>query len=548
MLRYLKVENYALIEHLELELDPGLNILTGETGAGKSILLGALGLLLGNKNDGSAMKDATRNCVIEGCFNLRGLGLEPLFEELDLEWEEEITLRRVITPQGKSRSFVGDLPAPLSVVKELSARLVDIHSQHQNLILESESFRLRALDTLSESSEQLKEYGACYDAWRGCRREVEALKEAAEAGARDEEWLRYQVEELQGAKLRSGEVAELEHEQTILSHADRISETLGSLLQSLDEEELGILPRLKEGEGQLRQIISLYPDAEEWALRLRSSLEELKDLHTSAHAAFDRVEADPERLERIDNRLALIYSLIQKHRVADLEALIILREQYSERLAAIEHSDEALRKAEKALAEAATACRKAAEGLHRQRTAKVAEIEQSILKSLAELGMQESAFKIEVTPTEEFTAGGCDRVAFLFSANRNMKLQPIERVASGGELSRVMLSLKALLAERIELPTILFDEIDTGVSGRIADAMGRIFSRLSERMQVINITHLAQVASKGKCHFVVYKEEGHTHLKQLGAEERTEEIAKMLSGAEITPAALEQARILLGSK
>lgn len=546
MLRYLKVENYALIEQLELELDSRLNILTGETGAGKSILLGALGLLLGNKNDGSAMKDATRNCVIEGTFNLKGLGLEPLFEENDLEYEEEITLRRVITPQGKSRSFVGDLPAPLSVVKQLSARLVDIHSQHQNLILESEAFRIRSLDTLSESTPHLKEYQLRYEELLRARREVERLEAEAAEGRREEEWLRYQVEELQGAKLRSGEVEELESEQTILAHADRISETLGGLLQSFEEEGNGLLPRLKEGEQGLRQIQSLYPEAEEWALRLRSTLEELKDLHATAHSAYERIEADPERLERIDNRLALIYSLIQKHRTTNLEELISLRDRYAERLQGIEHSDERLREAHKALKLCTEACRQAAEALHKSRTKGVASIEKSILSTLSELGMGETAFQVEVSAIEEFTPMGCDRVAFLFTANRNMPLQPIERIASGGELSRVMLALKALLAERMQLPTILFDEIDTGVSGRIADAMGEIISRLSQRMQVIDITHLPQVASKGECHFVVFKQEGHTHLKRLSPEERTQEIAKMLSGAEITPAALEQAHILLG--
>ncbi len=545
MLRTLKVENYALIEHLELELDNRLNILTGETGAGKSILLGALGLLLGNKNDSSAMKDATRNCVIEGTFNLAGLGLEPLFEEYDLEYEEEITLRRVITPQGKSRSFVGDLPTPLSVVKELSSRLVDIHSQHQNLILGSEAFRLRTVDTLSGSSEELAHYKKAYEEWITCRKEVARLREEAEAGARDEEWLRYQVEELQGAKLRAGELSELENEQLVLSNADRISETLGNLLQAFDEEETGVLPRLKEGVQSLRQLQPLYPDAEAWAQRLRSALEELKDLHGSAHAAFERVEADPERLERVDNRMALLYSLIQKHRAKDLDELIALSNRYAERLRTIEHSDEALRKAERALQMSTTTCRKAAEALHHKRTQGTQAIEEAILKCLSELGMSETAFKIEITLHEEFTPTGADSVAFLFSANRNMKLQSIERIASGGELSRVMLALKALLAERIALPTILFDEIDTGVSGRIADAMGGIISRLSERMQVIDITHLPQVASKGDCHFVVYKEEGHTHIRHLDKEAREEEIAKMLSGAEITPAALEQARILL---
>lgn len=546
MLCRLSVENYALIEHLELELDEHLNILTGETGAGKSILLGALGLLLGNKNDGSAMKDATKNCVIEGVFDLEGLHLEPLFEENDLDYEPRITLRRVITPAGKSRSFVGDLPAPLSVVKELGARLLDIHSQHQNLILQSEEFRTEALDTLAENGALVTAYREAYGRVGECRRHLEQLRREAEAGRRDEEWLRYQVEELQSAALRKGELAELEQEQAILANADRISETLGELCHAMDEEECGLLSRLKSLEVALHHIRAGYPDAGEWADRLRSTLLELKDIHTSAASAYERVEADPERLQRIDDRLALLYSLIQKHRAAGLDELIALRDDYARRLAAIEHGDEELRKAEKALEETLEEALSLSRALHEARHKAAPDFERQILALLAELGMAETTFEVELTPTEELTPTGGDRVNFLFSANRTARPQPIERIASGGELSRVMLALKALLARRMQLPTILFDEIDTGVSGRIADAMGRIISELSQTMQVVDITHLPQVASKGESHFVVYKEAGRTHLKRLDDKERVVEIAKMLSGAELTSAALEQARILLG--
>ncbi len=545
MLRRLTVENYALIEHLELDLDEHLNILTGETGAGKSILLGALGLLLGNKNDGSVMKDATKNCVIEGVFDLRGLRLESLFAENDLEYEEEITLRRILTPAGKSRSFVGDLPAPLSVVKELGSRLLDIHSQHQNLILSSEAFRTEALDTLAGAGDLLQAYQEAYEVVGTRRRALEELRRESEAGKRDEEWLRYQVEELTTAHLKAGEVAELEQEQSLLAHADRIGETLGGLCQTMDDEQMGILPQLKGLENGLNQIKELYPEAADWALRLRSALLELKDIHTSAEQAYERVEADPERLQRVDDRLGLLYSLQQKHRVADLDELIALRDRYTAQLATIEHSDEALREAEEALREALHEAEERAKALRKVRQQAIPAIEAAILETLSRLGMAETIFTVTLTPTEALTPSGCDRVEYLFSANRTRKPQPIERIASGGELSRVMLALKALLARRMQLPTILFDEIDTGVSGRIADAMGAIIRDLSTSMQVVDITHLPQVASKGDTHFVVYKEEGRTHLKRLSAEERTLEIAKMLSGAEITPAALEQARILL---
>lgn len=545
MLRRLSVENYALIEHLELELDRHLNILTGETGAGKSILLGALGLLLGNKNDGSAMKDASKNCVIEGVFDLQGLDLKPFFEENELDYEEELTLRRVITPSGKSRSFVGDLPAPLSVVKELGGRLLDIHSQHQNLILSSEKFRTEALDTLAGNGALRAAYAEAYRAVGESHRRLEELRRELEVIRRDEEWLRFQCEELTAARLKAGEVVELEQEQTLLAHADRIGEVLGALHQGLDSEEVGILPQLKSFESSLLQIKEQLPEADDWAMRLRSALLDLKDIDHSAATAYEGLEADPERLQKVDDRLALIYSLCQKHRAKDLDELIAIRDRYLEQLAAIDHSDEALRLAEKAYREALDRANGVASELCASRRKAVPEFEQSILRTLNRLGMAETTFTVELQPTE-LSPSGTESVQYLFSANRSAKPQPIERIASGGELSRVMLALKALLARRMQLPTILFDEIDTGVSGRIADAMGEIISELSESMQVVDITHLPQVASKGESHFVVYKEEGHTRLRRLTAEERTTEIAKMLSGAEITPAALEQARILLG--
>lgn len=545
MLRRLTVENYALIEHLELELDEHLNIITGETGAGKSILLGALGLLLGNKNDGAAAKDAARNCVVEGVFSLRGLGLEPFFEEHELDYEEEIVLRRIITPAGKSRSFVGDLPAPLSTVKELGTRLIDIHSQHQNLILSSAEFRTEALDTLGGNASLRSEYARAYAEAARLKRSCEKLSESAEAGRRDEEWLRYQVEELVSAKLREGEVAELEQEQTLLANADRIGETLIFLQNALDSEQTGVLAQLKASEVELSHIRNEYPDAAEWAERLHSTLQELKDIQSTVARAYERVEADPIRLQAVDDRLAALYSLIQKHRAADLSELIAVRDRYAAQLEEIVHSDEALEAARKEWSAAECEVERLAGLLHEARAAAVPLFEQRVTDTLRALGMADAVFCVSLERTPAPTAAGCDEIRFLFSANRTMAPQPVERVASGGELSRIMLAVKELLAQKMQLPTILFDEIDTGVSGRIADAMGRIISTLSAIMQVVDITHLPQVASKGETHFVVYKEEGRTRLRRLSAEERTREIAKMLSGAEVTAAALEQAKILL---
>jgi DNA repair protein RecN (Recombination protein N) len=544
MLRRLTVENYALIDHLELELDEHLNILTGETGAGKSILLGALSLLLGAKNEGAALKDATRNCKVEGIFDLTGLGLEGLFEELELDYEVETTITRLITPAGKSRSFVNDMPVQLASLRELSARLVDIHSQHQNLILSSEEFRTSALDTVAGNGALLEEYHTAYAEWIECRRRVEELRAAAEAGRRDEEWLRFQCEELETAKLRAGEQAELEAELVVLENADRIGELFTTLRNDLDADETGILSRLKEGEQGMRQIGAQFAPAAEYAERLRSVLEELKDLNRSMASDTEHLDSDPERLQKKTARLDALIALQQKYRTQNEEELIALRDESRRKLDAITHSDEEIRQAEEALQAQEETTRSLAEQLHTARKQATLPFAEEILATLQLLGMADTRFEIALTP-REMGRSGADSVQFLFTANRTTQPQPIERIASGGELSRVMLALKALLARRMQLPTILFDEIDTGVSGRIADAMGEIIERLSETMQVVDITHLPQVASKGDTHFVVYKEEGHTHLRRLTAEERVTEIAKMLSGAEITDAALSQARILL---
>lgn len=545
MLRRLTVENYALIDSLEMELDPALNIITGETGAGKSILLGALGLLLGARNEGTAMKDATRNCAVEGTFDLSGLGLEPYFEANELEYAPETTLTRMITPAGKSRAFVNDVPVSLAQLRELGMRLVDIHSQHQNLILSSPDFRCEALDTVAGNGPLRERYAAAYGRLTACRRRVEELREAAEAGRRDEEWLRFQCEELTAAALRAGEQVELEAELAVLEHADRIGACYTQLCGALEADETGILALLRASESELAHLGGSYPAAGEYAVRLRSVIEELKDIDTSVTVEAGRIEADPERLAKDSARLDALISLQQKYRVPNEEGLIALRDESLRRLGAITRSDEEIVAAEKALTRAQREAEDLAGELHDAREAAAGPFADHILATLRQLGMGDTLFRVELV-RGALTPAGCDAVRYLFTANRNMAPQPVERIASGGELSRVMLALKALLAERMKLPTIVFDEIDTGVSGRIADAMGAIIARLAASMQVVDITHLPQVASKGSAHFVVYKQEGRTSITRLAEEERTTEIAKMLSGARVTDAALAQARILLG--
>lgn len=546
MLCRLTVENYALIEKLELALDGRLNIVTGETGAGKSILLGALGLLLGAKNDGSAMKDNTRNCVVEGTFSLEGLGLEPLFEELDIDYDNETIIRRVITPAGKSRSYVNDIPVQLVQLKELGARLIDIHSQHQNLILSSEAFRMQAVDVVAGCGELLTQYREEYNSWCEARRKLAVLTEEAAAARRDEEWVRFQAEELSAANLKENEIEDLEQEQAVLANADAIGATLGEINASFDSDETGVLQALKSAEMGLVRIKDSYREGEELAQRVRSTLLELKDIAATISADAERVESNPERLEQVDNRLAMLYDLCRKHGAEGVAELIALRDKFRAQLNAITHSDEQIAEMEREVEIFRLKASALADKLHEARTGAVALFSEEIGRKLSALGMPEARFEIEVRATEELRTTGRDEVSFLFSANKATSMQAVERIASGGEMSRMMLSLKALLVGRMKLPTIIFDEIDTGVSGRIADAMGEIISELSQSMQVVNITHLPQVASKGEAHFVVYKENSHTNIKRLSDEERISEIAKMLSGSQVSEAALSQAKILLG--
>ena len=544
LLRRLSVENYALIDKLEMELDPHLNIITGETGAGKSILLGALGLLLGAKNDGQAMKDATRNCTVEGTFDLAGSSLEAFFAENDLDYAPETTLTRMITPAGKSRAFVNDVPVQLAQLRELGARLLDIHSQHQNLILSSEEFRTLALDTVAANGELLTQYAAQY-ARLELRRRLAALREEAANGRRDEEWLRFQTEELTSANLRPGEQAELEEELAVLENADRIGEALTSLRNALDADETGVLAQLKNSENELNHIRSHYPAAGEYAGRLRSVLEELKDITVRRRRGRERLDADRAAGE-----------VLGAARHADRPATETPRggrsgaDRPARPLRRTTRSHRPQRRGDRPGGSgplgAAEKTATLADRLHKAREKAAAGFEKHILSTLVRLGMPETVFRIALTPLAEPGRTGRDSVQFLFTANPRMTPQPVERIASGGELSRVMLALKALLAERMRLPTIIFDEIDTGVSGRIADAMGEIIASLSASMQVVDITHLPQVASKGTAHFVVYKRGGRTDITRLGDEERVTEIAKMLSGSEITDAAVAQARILLG--
>ena len=545
MLRRLSIENYALIDKLEMELDPHLNIITGETGAGKSILLGALGLLLGNKNDGAATRDAEQSCVIEGTFDISSRGMQPFFEANDIDFEEHTIVRRMITPAGKSRSFINDIPVPLTLLREFSGQLIDIHSQHQNFVLSSEKFRLSALDTVSNSGKLLAEYGVVFGEYVALRSELSSVLREVESSRKDEEWLSYQVEELAIANITAGEDRELEAELAILENADQISESLGAINGALDGDEMGVLAQLKSAMSGIRRVEDSYPQAKSIAERLYSTIQELKDINATVVDDSQGLESDPVRLERVGARLDTIYTLCRKHRAENLDELIVIRDGYANRLSVITHSDERIGELEAKITEVRGRAEVMADKISTVRKGGAVAFEKAIVATLSKLGMVGVIFQVSLRRLDELSETGCDCADYLFTANRDMTPQAVDKIASGGEISRVMLAMKALLAEHMQLPTIIFDEIDTGVSGRIAEAMGDIILSLSSLMQVVDITHLPQVASKGDTHFVVSKSGGRTSISRLSESERTIEIAKMLSGSEITEAAMAQAKILL---
>ena len=437
MLRRLSVSNYILIDSLEIEFDPRLNIITGETGAGKSILLGALGLLLGNKNEGAALRDTQRNCVIEGVFDIAAYGLRPFFEANDLDYADEAVVRRILTPAGKSRAYINDLPVQLAQLREFGSRLIDIHSQHQNLILASEEFRTEALDTVAGNGELRAAYRAKYERLQELQRTCARLRAEADAARRDEEWLRYQAEELTAARLRAGEVAELEAEQAVLANADRIGEAITAVRNAFDGDEIGVLAQVKNAEVEIGRLGGSYPHAADLSRRLRSALEELKDIAATLAEDGERIETNPERLQKVDDRLNTLYSLCQKHRAADEGELIALRDRYAAQLDAITHSDEELAALQTEIGAARNEAELLASELHRTREQAAPAFAGQIVATLVRLGMPDARFEAAVVDCGALTEGGRDRVEFRFSANRTTPPAAVERIASGGELSRV---------------------------------------------------------------------------------------------------------------
>lgn len=550
MLQSIYIQNYALIDTLDINFGKGFSVITGETGAGKSIILGAIGLLLGQRADVKAIKNGASKCVIEAHFDISDYKMHDFFEENELEYDEnECILRRELQASGKSRAFINDTPASLGMMKELGERLIDVHSQHQNLLLNKEDFQLNVLDALAHDEAELAAYKSAFAVYRENVKELAELTGQAEKSKADEDYIRFQLEQLDEAKLTEGEQEELEQEAETLSHAEEIKEGLYKVGQTLVNDEGGLLVAMKESINTLRYLQRVYQPAAELSERLESSYIELKDIAQEVSGAEDGIEFNPARLDFINERLNLIYSLQQKHRVQTLDELIALTEDYRIRLNAITSFDDRIAELTAKKAAQYKKVKELAAVLTKKRVAAGKDIEKQMHARLQPLGMPNVRFVVEITPRKEPEAGGADNVAFLFSANKNGTLQNISSVASGGEIARVMLSVKAMIAGATRLPTIIFDEIDTGVSGEIADKMASIMQEMGQVMQVISITHLPQIAAKGAAHYKVYKQDNETstssNIRRLQQDERVEEIAHMLSGATLTEAAMNNAKELL---
>ncbi len=549
MLKTLHIQNYALINELDIRFDSGLTIISGETGAGKSILLGALALILGQRADIQVLLNKTKKCIIEGTFDVKEYQLQDFFSANDLDYEDLTSLRREINVAGKSRAFINDTPVNLNVLKEMAVNLVDIHSQHHNILLGNNQFQLQVVDAFAGVRKRLATYKHNYDKFRKLESLYRELNEKNEKAQSDLDYFQFQFDHLDEAKLLEEEQAELESEQDILSHTGEIGSSLESISNLFSEDDSGILPKIREARNLMEKIRNYFSPAAELYNRIESVELELKDLSLEVETLGSDVESNPSRLEFILERLNLLYSLEQKHHVESVKDLIRIKSELQQSLDGISSMDHELEAMRAELHEMKLFLEKAARDLSAKRMEAIPGIGERMISLLQKLGIPNAGFSIQQTGLEDLSPTGTDHVDFLFSANKNSELQDLKKVASGGELSRVMLSLKSLINQSVSLPTIIFDEIDSGVSGDIADRVGEIIAEMSENMQVINITHLPQIASKGGSHYLVYKTDEktatHTRIRLLKEEERVIEIAKMLSGTEMSDAAIQNARVLL---
>lgn len=553
MLKKLDIRNFTLIDHLEMALYPGFSVITGETGAGKSIVIGAIGLLLGNRADAKQVKHGCDKCIIEATFDLsiyHSDVLKDFFEDNDLDYEpEECLLRREVNANGKSRAFINDTPVTLALMRELGEQLIDVHSQHQNLLLSKEDFQLNVVDIIARDRQQLAEYRAAFAEYRSAQRRLEELREQIATSRDNEDFLRFQQKELSEANLASGEQEQLEQEAELMSHAEDIKRALHEADYGLSGDDTGIVNLTRSIAAQLRSVADVYPEAQELAERLESCFVELKDISQEIASKVDDVEYDPQRFNLITQRLDTIYTLQQKFHVQTVDELLDRLNGINAQLDNIDNSDEELQELERSVEKLHAVCVEKAVVLTDMRRKSATVVEQELSKLLVPLGIPKVRFKVEVSPAD-LSTNGADKVMFLFSANSSTDMQPVSQVASGGEIARVMLSLKAMISKAIGLPTIIFDEIDTGVSGRVAEQMAHIMRDMGKaNRQVLCITHLPQIAAAGSTHYKVSKQETEqgtvSTMTQLSDEQRITEIAQMLSGSDVSQAAVDNAKSLL---
>ena len=550
MLLQLYIKNFTLIDELDIELHPGFSVITGETGAGKSIILGAIGLLLGQRADSKTIKQGADRCVIEAHFDLSRYDMKPFFDENDIEYDDNDTIiRRELTAAGKSRAFINDTPVALSMLKELGDQLMDVHSQHQNLLLNKQDFQLSVVDILANDSKELEAYQQRFADYQQKQRELTTLREDIERNRQNVDFLQFQFDELSAAKLNAGEQEELEQQSETMSHAEDIKTALYEADHALSDDEQGVVTQVKRAANSLNSISKVLPQSSELTERLESCRIELRDIADEVGQLLERTDFDPAELDSINNRLDRLYELEKKYHTDSVEELITLRDELQQKLANIENSDEAVSEVEKQAEQLRDVCTKKASAISALRQATAKKMKSELAQRLEALGMPHARFDVQIT-TEELGKNGQDNVSFLFSANTSTPLQPVAQVASGGEIARVMLSLKAMISGAVKLPTIIFDEIDTGVSGKIADKMAQIMQEMGRtERQVISITHLPQIAALGSHHYRVSKEETKngtvSQMQELNNDERIKEIAQMLSGSDVTEAAIQHAKELL---
>ena len=553
MLKTLEIQNYALIDSLHIDFDKGFSVITGETGAGKSIILGALSLILGQRAESRFIKHNEEKCTIEGVFDISRYKLQPFFEELDWEFNpEECILRREIWANGKSRAFVNDSPVYINDLKSLGEKLIDVHSQHQNLALNDNYYQLNVLDVLSQSKVEKESFRKAYKHYREIDKQLKEYIEVARKNKEEQDYLQFQLDSLLEAKLQSGEQEELESDLETITHAEDIKSSLYQVVEYFSGDSSSVESVLKSAMEQLRSIEKVFPEAEELAGRVESAYLDMKDVRVEAESRFESIEFNPEQQQIIEERLSMIYELQKKHSVQTVDELIIIRNDIDEKLQNITSLDEKIEELQAELDKSHKLMLAEANKLTDKRKSVIPKLEKELKQMLNYLGMPNAQFVCSVTGKTSPDINGQDHVEFLFSANKNRPVQPVAQVASGGEISRLMLSLKSMMAGATALPTIIFDEIDTGTSGEIADKMGDIMWRMGNNMQVLTISHLPQIAAKGAVHFHVYKQDtddsSATYMKQLTKQERVDEIARMLSGAETTEQAIANAKVMLAGQ